>query len=272
VTKVDRRRVATALFETWDSIAALCASLPPDEWRAPTDCPGWTVQDHVSHMIGTESMLDGRPAPDVAVDGVTYLRNEIGRTNEAWVEARRASSPAAVLDEFRAVTATRRRALEAMTQDDFDADARTPAGPDTFGRFMQIRVMDCWMHEQDIREAVHQPGHESGLAVEVALDEVVGALGYVVGKQAGAPQGSSVRFALTGSAARTVDVVVAERARVAEAPVDQPSTTLTMPVTTFMRLAGGRRDAAGAIGRGDVEVSGDAALGQRVTARLPYMI
>ena len=30
----------------------------------------------------------------------------------------------------------------------------TPAGKDTYGRFMQIRVFDCWLHEQDIRDAL----------------------------------------------------------------------------------------------------------------------
>jgi uncharacterized protein (TIGR03083 family) len=272
MTKVDKGRVVGALFETWDSIEVLCAGLSPAEWKAPTDCPGWTVQDHVSHMIGTESMLDGRPAPDVAVDRYPYVRNAIGRVNEAWVEAGRARSPETVLEEFRAVTAARRPALLAMSQDDFDADSYTPAGPDTYGRFMRIRVMDCWMHEQDIREAVDRPGHRDGLAVPVALDEVVGALGYIVGKQAGAPRGSSVRLVLTGPEGRTVDVVVEDRARVSEEPLGEPSTTLTMAITTFMRLAGGRADPAGALASGAVGVAGDRALGGRVAARLPYMI
>ena len=43
---------------------------------------------------------------------------------------------------------------------------------------MQIRVFDCWLHEQDIRDAVGRPGHETGLAVEVVLDEMATALGF----------------------------------------------------------------------------------------------
>jgi uncharacterized protein (TIGR03083 family) len=223
-------------------------------------------------MIGTESALAGRPPPDVTVDQYDYVRNSIGRSNEAWVEARRSWPPSDVLEEFRAITALRHDALSAMSQDDFDAESWTPAGPDTYGRFMQIRVMDCWMHEQDMREAVGRPGHQAGPAVDVALDEVVGALGYIIGKQAGAPRGSSVRLVLTGPGARTVDVAVEDRARVTGPPLADPTTTVTMPVTTFMRLAGGRTDAARVLAQGLVSTSGDGSLGGQVITHLGYMI
>ena len=68
---------------------------------------------------------------------------------------------------------------------------------------MRIRVMDMWFHEQDIREAVGEPGHLAGPgARRRALAEVVAALGYVVGKRVGAPAGTTVRFELTGPVAR----------------------------------------------------------------------
>ena len=37
---------------------------------------------------------------------------------------------------------------------------------------MRIRVFDCWLHEQDIRDAVGRPGGEDGPAASVALDEI----------------------------------------------------------------------------------------------------
>ena len=159
-----------------------------------------------------------------------------------------------------------------MSQDDFDAPSFTPAGDDTYGRFMQIRVMDCWVHEQDIRRAVRQPGHEAGPAVDVSLDEVTQALGYIIGKQAGAPAGSSVRLVLTGSSGRVVDVAVTDRARVSNQPLDDPTATVTLPVTTFMRLAGGRGDPVAVLSSGDVVFGGDVALGRQVATHLAYMI
>jgi len=272
VTRVDKDRVVAALAETFLSITSLCEALTEEEWARPTDCPGWTVKDQVAHMIGTESALSGLPTPEVDVDRFGYLRNPIGRSNEAWIEERRGREPGVVLGEFRSITASRLEALRAMSQAELDADSSTPAGPDTYGRFVQIRVMDCWVHEQDIREATDRPGHREGPAVDVSLDEVVTALGYVVGKQAGAPKGSSVRLELTGGSSRTVDVVVADRARVSDRPVDHPTTTLTVPVLVFMRLVGGRVDPARCVADGSVTVTGDQALGTRVVENLAYMI
>ena len=272
MTRVDKDAVVAALAETWASIASLCETLRDEEWSSQTDCPGWTVKDQVSHMIGTESALSGLPTPEVDVTRFDYLRNPIGRSNEAWIEERRGRRPEEVLGEFRSVTAARLAALGAMSQAAFDADAATPAGPDTYGRFMQIRVMDCWVHEQDIREATGRPGHREGPAVDMSLDEVVTALGYVVGKRAGVPAGSSVRFELTGGSSRTVDVVVEERARVSERPLDHPTTTVTVPVLAFMRLVGGRVDPARGVADGTVALRGDRALGSRIVENLAYMI
>src|SRR5262245_26311162 len=109
-------------------------------------------------MIGTESILLGNASPTVDVTGLGQLRNDIGPVHDAWVEYRRGSPTEEILAEFRSVTDARRQALAAMTQADFDAESWTPAGQATYGRFMQIRVFDCWMHEQDARVALGQPG------------------------------------------------------------------------------------------------------------------
>ena len=95
-----------------------------------------------------------------------------------------------------------------MSDEQWDEVGFTPAGPDTYGRFMRIRVFDQWMHELDIRDAIGAAGGDGGPAAEVALDEMASAMGYVVGKKAGAPTGSRVRFELTGPAARRIDVEV----------------------------------------------------------------
>ena len=55
-----------SMFEdVWGDIVWLCDGLTDEQWALPTDCPGWTVQDHVAHMIGTERMLLGEQ-PDGA--------------------------------------------------------------------------------------------------------------------------------------------------------------------------------------------------------------
>ena len=33
------------------------------QWDLATDCPGWTVKDQLSHLIGDRAMLLGEPPP-----------------------------------------------------------------------------------------------------------------------------------------------------------------------------------------------------------------
>ncbi len=41
--------------QVWRSIADLCSPLTEEQWKTPTECPGWSVQDQVSHLAGSES-------------------------------------------------------------------------------------------------------------------------------------------------------------------------------------------------------------------------
>ena len=258
------------LDEVWTSLESLGGSLTDKDWSLPTPCPGWPVSAQYAHVIGTESMLLGRPNPTVDPGSPEHVRNQIGGFNEAWVVALAELSRSAVLDQFSEVIAARRQALSKMTEEDFSAPSWTPIGQADYRRFMQIRVFDCWVHEQDVRDALGRPGHDSGPAAEQSVDEIVRALGYIVGKKAGAPAGSIVRFALTGPLERQVDVSVVDgRARVVDSTDAAPTVTLTVPASTFARLACGRVDPASVSG---VTVDGDEALGRRVVENLPFTI
>jgi len=266
-TLVPKDQVVQALRDEFAAIDALLSGLEEKEWSAPTPLPGWDVQANVAHIIGTESMLAGIPNPDVEVDREArpHVRNDIGAFNEQWVVALADEPPTAVLDRFREITTARLAALDAMDQARWDEEGWTPAGTDSYGRFMRIRAFDCWMHEQDIRDAVGRPGHEAGTTVDVALDEMGSALGFLVGKKAGAPDGTTVTFDLDG---RKFHVAVAGRAAVVDSLPGPATATLGMSVGTFSRLGGGRIDP----GIATVHLAGDTALGQAIVDNLGYTI
>ncbi|MDQ6838061.1 MAG: maleylpyruvate isomerase family mycothiol-dependent enzyme [Actinomycetota bacterium] len=273
VDLIDQLRV------TWASVADLCSSLTAAEWRAPTDCPGWDVRAQVAHLVGTESMLAGRPTP--AVDGPygAHVHNDIAKFNEAAIESFAAVSDTGLLAAFSAITAERLAALSSLDEQGWEAMGPTPIGQAPYRRFMEIRVFDSWVHEQDIRFATGRPGHRSGPAAERCVDEAVGALGFLVGKRAQAPEGSHVRFSLAGSPVpsagpttqRDVDVVVDGRARVVPAAsAGTPTATVHTDAITFVRLGCGRITAGAALADGTVTLSGDAELGERVVANLTF--
>jgi uncharacterized protein (TIGR03083 family) len=272
VTIVDREEVVAALDEEWDALAALAAELEPSDWALPTACPGWTVKEQFSHVLAIEAMLLGRPAPEVALPPqLDHVHNEMGRVNELWAEHYRAVPVTDLLADLGEVIISRRAALATMTQDDFDAPAMTPAGQDTYGRFMRIRVMDQWIHEQDVRIAAGRPGHLEGRAPRSALAEVRMSLGYAVGKKAGAPKGSSVRLVLTGPINSRLDVVVDDRAQVVDLIRGTPTATIEVPGDAFIRIGAGRVPEGEAAGLA-TRLDGDRALGEQILNGMAYMI
>lgn len=276
VTKLDKSAVLAGLFAVWDDLDALLAGLSEADWRAASPLPGWDVKALVSHMIGTESFLAGiaAPEPDIDVSALAHVRNDIGAMNECWVRHLGAHADADVLESFRAITDDRRAALTALSDEEWDAVTATPTGPDSYGRFMRIRVFDCWMHEQDIRVALERPPSDdelAGPAASLALDEIAATMGYVVGRLAKAPEGSRVQFELTGPLARTIRVSVDGRAAVVDDFAGrEPTATVRLDGLQFTRLAGGRPMCPARAQA--VELGGDNAVAGQIVEHLNFVI
>jgi uncharacterized protein (TIGR03083 family) len=275
-----RTHASDLLRSVWSDLDSLVSELAPEQWSVSV-LPGWDVKDTIAHIIGTEKMLvkgtdDMRfrvtAAAQAGVPGSDrpHVRNAIGMSNEEWVQHFKSSSPDEVLAELRDITAQRLAFLAQMSDEEFASPSWTPAGEGTYSSFMRIRLFDCWMHDQDIRHAIGEPGNESGPVAEESLEEVVGALGYVVGKRGQAPSGSVVTFELTGPIERSLVVEVTERARVVEQASRKPDVVLSLSSALFMRLAGGRisyDDVAD-----QVDVAGDLELGRRIAANLAFTV
>jgi uncharacterized protein (TIGR03083 family) len=276
ITTVDKSNVLLGLFAVWDSIDALLDGLPESGWQAMTPLPGWCVRAVVAHIIGTESFLQGvaPPQPDIDVKDLEHVRNDIGAMNECWVRELSAHPGPSVLDRYRAVTGERRKILPGMSDDDWNAPTATPAGMDSYGRFMRIRVFDCWMHEQDIRMALQRPSSDdelTGPTLQLSLDEIAATMGFVVGKRAQAPEGSRVQFDLTGPLARSIRVSVDGRAQVVDDFGGQePTATIRLDGLQFTRLAGGRPMCPAR--SQDVELDGDRELAAHIVERLNFVI
>ncbi|HEX6311685.1 MAG TPA: maleylpyruvate isomerase family mycothiol-dependent enzyme [Acidimicrobiia bacterium] len=263
------RELVDALEHVWGSIEALGSTLSEAQWKTETECPGWSVQDNVSHITGIESSLLGRPAPDHTPPELPHVKNDMGKANEVWVDSRRGRTGGEVLEEFREVTKARIAALRAMTDDDFAAESWTPAGPGTVRDLLPFRIFDSWAHEQDIRRALGIPGDLEGAAAELALGRIEGALPYVVGKKVKPADGTTVVFAWDG---RTTDLVVTDgRARALDTAPADPTVRLTMGVDTLVRLGLGRGDPAEILDAGAVTIAGDEALGRKIVEEMNFL-
>jgi uncharacterized protein (TIGR03083 family) len=265
-----------ALFEdVWGDIVSLCDGLTEEQWKLPTDCPGWSVQDNVAHMIGTERMLLGEQPEAAPVDDAPHVRNDIGKANEQWIASYRALSGKEVLDEFRAVTQRRLDGLRAMSTADWDREGFTPEGPGPYRLFMAIRVFDCWYHDQDIREALDRPGYLDGPVADLSIERIPPkGLPYVVGKKAGATPGSTVMFDVAGDPrlVAAVNVPPEGRAVLLDTAPATATVALMMDRRTFTRLAGGRWNGDKARTAGGLRIEGDHELGNRVVDNMAFTI
>ncbi len=276
VTKLDKSEVLAGLFAVWDDIDALLDGLTEADWQAASPLPGWDVKALVAHIIGTESFLAGvaAPQPDIDVSALEHVRNDIGVMNECWVRHLSAEAGADVLARFRDITNDRRKALTSMSDEEWDAVTPTPVGPESYGRFMRVRVFDCWMHEQDIREALSRPSSDDALrgsATKLSLDEIASTMGYVVGKRGKAPDGSRILFELTGPVARQIRVSMDGRAQlVDDFGGREPTATIRLDGLQFTRLSGGR-PMSPARSR-DIELAGERDVATRVVENLNFVI
>ena len=257
------------LEQCWRSLNELTASLTEADWKTASDLPGWSVQDNLAHLIGTERMLQGLPGTDHRATPRDYVHNPIGEVNEHDVDARRSLTGAEVAAEWNDLVELRLHTLRAGDSVYFEQPAMTPTGPGTLADFVHIRVLDCWLHEQDMRRATGHPGNLSGPAAELTIDRLVRTIPIVVGKRAATPEGDAVAIDITGGVERhLICEVQGGRAALVSEASHEPVATIGLSTESFVVLASGRRGAD----QVTATIAGDDDLAQRVLTRFSMMI
>jgi uncharacterized protein (TIGR03083 family) len=257
----------------WRSLDELCSGFGDKDWGTPTDCPGWSVQDQMSHLVGSECRLLGRPVPDYAPEDTDHVKNEIGQRNEVLVGVRRSQSGAKVLEEFREVTGQRLAILRGMTESDFDEETDTPIGRAPVRELLAIRIFDAWVHEQDIRRAVGKPGHLDGPVARHAMDRMVMAMPYVLGRKVQPEDGTGVVMNINGLAGRVFAIAMdGKRANLVPSIPLPPTVSFNMDLETFACLVCGRWEPRSVLDKGLIRIHGDRALGENIVEQLNFMI
>jgi len=245
----------------WREIHDLCAGLSPDQWSVQSYCPDWNMAGVLTHVVGVEHVLTG------------------------WVPSTEVPPPFAKMAEFEAeadglggrdllgmcsaVMAARLAELDAMDPAVVDLPAFTPTGIGTYGGFLRVRVFDFWVHHRDMAGPLAVPTVDSGGAAQTSLAEVASAIGYIVGKKIGLPDGMGITFHIVGGVVDDLHVKVDGRAaRVEQLP--DPDVEITVDVGTFILLAAGRVDPQDRIDDGRIAWAGDPEWGEKAARNLRY--
>jgi uncharacterized protein (TIGR03083 family) len=247
---------------------ALLRELDPDDWAQPTDLPGWNVRYIAAHLAHLESVLAGNPQPQIDVPDAPHIKNQMGVFTESGPLARADWTTDAIIDEIELSAAKRDDALSTMMPVDPTAlgDGFAAVVGWDWETLLSNRVLDVWMHQQDIRRAVDRPGGLTGPGGAHALTFFSRSIPYVVGKRVAPPTGTTVTLDITGEQVAALAVGVGEDGRASrlDAAPAQPTVHIGMSFETYIILCGGRRTSD----QVTATVSGDSELGSAVLANL----
>lgn len=251
----DLQGLVAAFGHTAQAVVDLTFALNERDFDKPTQCPGWTVKDQVSHVTSLELTMLGRPDKQVQVPEYDYLKTDVGRAVENGVELRRRRAGHEVVEELQRVLAERMGRLHDPELSEEDI-VETPIGPTDLLRALRLRIFDVWCHEQDIRTALGRIGNLDSPAAAVSVDWVLKALPVVVVKRAEIEPGRVVMIELTGpvQARAGIRVELDEDGRpvgremfsrgtdeTGPIPAIGKTTSIQMATEPFMRRAAGRQ-------------------------------
>ena len=172
----------------------LCGRLTEDDLAIESLCPGWDVRTVISHTIGVDHILDGW-AP--STEKPPPFQN-VGSFQAALADL----APAEFAARIAETTASRLDHLRSLDPSAVEEPSLTPAGVGTYGRFLQVRVFDLWVHALDVAIPMGEGFTTSAQTAASSLQEVVDSVGYIVGKKIGLPEGRSILFHIEGDGGR----------------------------------------------------------------------
>ncbi|MFE0508978.1 maleylpyruvate isomerase family mycothiol-dependent enzyme [Streptomyces sp. NPDC058964] len=234
---------ADAWTHSIEAISELVQPLVEGEWNRRTPCPGWSVRDIVSHVIGMDCELLGDPRPIHSLPrDLFHVTNEHQRYMEMQVDVRRHHTAPEMTSELEYTVIRRNRQLRNETREP-GHKVRGPLGTEiTLEEAMRNRAFDVWVHEQDLRAALGVPGNLDSPGAHITRDVLLAELPRVVAQEANAPRSSAVVLDVYGPVEflRTIRVDIQGRGTLETAPALGPAASFTLDWETYVRLACGR--------------------------------
>ncbi|MFG2131023.1 maleylpyruvate isomerase family mycothiol-dependent enzyme [Streptomyces sp. NPDC048751] len=234
---------ADAWTHSIEAISELVLPLVEADWNRRTPCPGWSVRDIVSHVIGLDNEMMGDPRPIHSLPrDLFHVTNEHQRYMEMQVDVRRHHTAPEMTSELEYTVIRRNRQLRNESRDP-GTKVRGPLGAElTLEESMRNHAFNVWVHEQDLRTALGVPGNLDSPGAHVTRDVLLAALPSIVAERADAPRSSAIVFDVHGPIEflRTIRVDIQGRGTLETAPALGPAASLTLDWETYVRLACGR--------------------------------
>lgn len=155
-------------------LESLLAELDDEEWRSPSRCDGWSVQDVVAHLVGVNAFWESSIAAGLAGTPSRVLAAfDPAAHPPRMIEPMRTLGPQEVLEQLVQSDDGFLGALAPLDDAGWSTAAESPAGHVEIRFLAQHALWDGWIHERDVaipldREPAREP------------DEIASCLKYAV--------------------------------------------------------------------------------------------
>ena len=168
------------------------ASIDSAHWSTASRCEGWSVQDVIAHLIGTNQYWAMSIAGGLKGEPTRYLAGfDPVATPAQMVDGLRALSPGDVLDQYAASVEQLADVVADLDEAQWALLAEAPPGHIAVRAVALHALWDAWIHERDVCLPL-------GTTPPAEPDEVAGCLYYcaAIGPTLAATQGSTRAGAL----------------------------------------------------------------------------
>ena len=249
----------------------LFSDLSEADWEKPTVCQGWTVKDIGLHLLGDDlGYLSGRRDhfsnpffTNKEMQQWDSLVKNINEANELWVKATQRISPRLLTDLLALTGAQFYAYIKSLDQMAINGVVSW-AGPNPAPIWLDTarEYTERWLHQQQIRDAVHKRGLKERKFFHPVLDAFVRALPHTY-RDVPVADITVIKLVVTGEAGDSWYLVGEANHWSLYKEVEwQPTTIVTMDQETCWRrfTKGMRKEQA----RANMTVEGDEKLGEKM--------
>ncbi len=246
---------------------------PPDRWLVESVSPGWRNRDIVGHLAADEVLaaaVIGGEDPAELEEYTKTLHGEpfsLDGFND-WTVHRRADEPfrSVVTEWGRAADLFLSRGSKVPPEDWSTRRVRWVAGEIGVSYLIQSRVMEWWLHGEDIRVGAELPLRIEHPPIFCVNDLAVRMIPYAFGLAGLRFPGKSVRVELAAAGGGSWHRGLA--AREVPDPDKEPDVIIEGRAYAFALVAGRRVPAEYYLAEGILLLGGDVALGETILQHL----
>jgi uncharacterized protein (TIGR03083 family) len=246
---------------------------PPDRWEAESVSPGWRNRDIVGHLAADDvlaaAVIGGESPTELdeymkSLDGAPFT---IDGFND-WTLGRRADQPfRAVVGEWgRAADLFLARASKVPPEEWSSRRVRWVAGEIGVSYLVQSRVMEWWLHGEDLRAGAELEPRIEHPPIFCVNDLAIRMIPYALGLEGLRFSGRSVMVELSAAGGGAWHYGLAPKET--PDPGKEPDTVIKGRGYPFALVAGRRVPAEYYLASGEIAVGGDVELGETILHHL----